>query len=134
MQSLIVMQLINYTIHKTILKSIEGYHFSGYGFMTTLKVGGKLSGIWKCPEMSKNVQIIIEHKEKTERVKNIENTCSVHAERKIGSELLCRWIDDFKKNHAQSNNHSPRPTRVVCIAVVGGDNNIFFVCFGFALL
>jgi hypothetical protein len=47
--------------------------------------------------MSKNVQIIIEHKEKTEQVKNIENTCSVHAERKIGSELLCRWIDDFKK-------------------------------------
>jgi hypothetical protein len=36
-----------------------------------LKVRGKLSGIWECPEMSKNVQkiiiIIIEHKEKPNR-------------------------------------------------------------------
>jgi hypothetical protein len=37
--------------------------------MAMLKVGGKLSGIWECPEMSKNVQkiIIIEHKEKPNR-------------------------------------------------------------------
>ncbi|MDR1141960.1 MAG: hypothetical protein LBL62_09730, partial [Planctomycetaceae bacterium] len=50
--------------------------------------------VQKCSENNNNNN---RAQRKTEQVKNIENTCSVHAERKIGSELLCRWIDDFKK-------------------------------------